>query len=56
MTSNYNKYPATKVEGYHVFCGYETILEQLKKEEKKENRFILVIRIQVYLMRKLFLN
>ena len=21
MTSNYNKYPATKVEGYHVFCG-----------------------------------
>ena len=35
MTSNYNKYPATKVEGYHVFCGYETILEQLKKERKE---------------------
>lgn len=35
MTSNYNKYPATKVEGYHVFCGYEAILDQLKKERKE---------------------
>ena len=40
--SKYDKFPTTKVEGYHAICGYEKIIEELKKTITKTNFVIAV--------------
>lgn len=40
--SKYDKYPTTKVDSYGAICGYEKIIEELKKTVTKEN-FVMAV-------------
>lgn len=40
--SKYDKYPTTKVDSYGAICGYEKIIEELKKTITKEN-FVMAV-------------
>lgn len=40
--SKYDKYPTTKVGSYGAICGYEKIIEELKKTVTKEN-FVMAV-------------